>query len=155
VITHRPRRLDDVLYVGYERYHVTTCTHRRAPVFADAAAAAYAIVQLRRSASKHAFALAAYCFMPDHVHLLVYGTSLGSDFRAFVADFKQATGFAHRRATGRLLWQAGYHERVLRSDEQTEVAACYILGNPVRSGLTAAWGEYPHAGSDLFEYKTI
>jgi putative transposase len=40
----------------------------------------------------------------------------------------------------------GYFDHVLRSDEDTYRHALYMLGNPVRAGLTQAIGEYPYAG---------
>jgi hypothetical protein len=36
----------------------------------------------------------AYCFMPDHAHVLAYGISVQADFRAFVVHFKKLTGYA-------------------------------------------------------------
>jgi REP element-mobilizing transposase RayT len=91
--------------------------------------------------------------MPDHVHLLVYGTSLDADLRALVVHFKKLTGFEYSQRAGRRLWQAGYHDRVLRDDESTEAVARYVLENPVRAGLAREIGEYPHAGSDMYDAK--
>jgi REP element-mobilizing transposase RayT len=85
--------------------------------------------------------------MPDHVHASVESESDRADFQAFVKLFKQTTGFAYRKDTRRFLWQPGYHERVLRSDEATDVVIRYILENPIRAGLSTAVGEYGFAGS--------
>jgi putative transposase len=142
-----------VSYVGYQRYFLTSCTASRRRAFEDRKLAESCIFQLRHSARRHDFALAAYCFMPDHFHALVYGTSLQADLRAFVSHFKKLTGFSYRRQAGRALWQIGYHDRILRDEETTETVARYILGNPLRAGLTMRWGEYPFAGSDLYDYK--
>ena len=70
------------------------------------------MLQLRRSAAAHAFALAAYCFMLDHMHVLAYGTSEDADLREFVAHFKKLTGFEYARLVGKRLWQPGYYDRV-------------------------------------------
>ena len=69
--------------------------------------------------------------------------------------FKKLTGFSYRRQFGLALWQIGYHDRILRDEETTEKVARYILGNPLRARLTRTWGEYPFAGSDLYEYRQI
>ncbi len=100
-------------------------------------------------------ALVAYCFMPDHVHLLVYGTSETSDLRAFVVDFKKVTGFEYRQRHGRHLWQRGYFDRILRDDESTEAVVRYTLENPVRGGLAGQLGEYPLAGSDMYDLRGL
>ena len=93
--------------------------------------------------------------MPDHVHLLVYGTSERADLRAFVVHFKKLTGFEYARRVGRCLWQPGYYDRVLRDEESTETIARYVLGNPIRAGLARHPREYPFAGSDLYDARAI
>jgi len=93
--------------------------------------------------------------MPDHVHVLAYGDSLQADFRAFVIHFKKASGFQYSRTKQKKLWQPGYHERILRDDESTESVAMYIFANPIRAGLTQVFGEYPYAGSELYDYRQV
>jgi putative transposase len=85
--------------------------------------------------------------MPDHVHILLRGDLPGSDLPAFVFAWKQSSGYRYRRAYAQRLWQVGYFERVLRDEEDTETLVKYILGNPVRKGLTSALGDYPYAWS--------
>jgi putative transposase len=92
---------------------------------------------------------------PIHLHLLVYGTSLDADLQAFMIHFKKVTGFEYSKRFKRRLWQSGYHDRILRDDESTEATARYILENPVRAGLAHQIGEYPFAGSDLYDVRAI
>jgi len=153
MITDQPRRLDGVPYVGYQRYFVTSCTTDRHKAFINPDVSERCTAQLRTTAALHEFAIAAYCFMPDHLHLLLYGTSEAADLRRCISRYKQITGFEYRSRHGRKLWQPGYHDRVLRDEEATETIARYILGNPLRAGLSKEWGEYPFAGSDLFDYR--
>jgi hypothetical protein len=93
--------------------------------------------------------------MPDHVHVVAYGTSLSSDFPTFVNHFKQTTGYACARRSGHRLWQPGFYDRILCDDESTEAVARYVLENPIRAGLTRALGEYPFAGSDLYDVEGV
>ena len=155
VVPDRPRRLRDFPDVGYQRYFLTVCTADRHWAFDANVTAHEAIVHLRRSARSHDFALAAYCFMPDHVHVLVYGTTERADFRAFALLFKKLTGFYYRKHVGRRLWQAGHYEHVLRADEMTDTVARCILENPIRAGLSQALGEHPSAGSGLFDCRLV
>jgi len=157
VITKRPRRLDGFPYVGYQRYFLTTCTAFRRPLFTNAPLVSRIVEQLMHNAAHFEFSILAYVLMPDHVHVLAEAESERSDFPAFVKRFKQMTGFAYRRQTGQRLWQHGYHERVLRNDEVTEVVVRYILENPIRARLSTELDEYPFAGSakyDLEDLKT-
>ncbi len=77
----------------------------------------------------------AYCFMPDHVHLLLEGTSPTSDLPRLIARWKQKTGYAHRCATGAILWQGGFFDHVLRQEEDRHALVRYIIANPIRAGL--------------------
>ncbi len=45
------------------------------------------------------------------------------------------------------LWQEGYYERVLRSDEATETVVRYVLDNPVRAGLVQRAEDYSFSGA--------
>jgi REP element-mobilizing transposase RayT len=107
------------------------------------------------NANHFEFAVLAYCLMPDHLHTLVEARSERSDFQAFVKRFKQTTGFRHRHLTNQSLWQPGFHERVLRNDEASPAVVRYILENPVRAGLATEIGEYPFAGSGLYDLAAL
>jgi putative transposase len=92
-------------------------------------------------------AVLAYCFMPDHLHLLVEGEAEDSNLVGFAHAVKQRTGFAFRKRSVGPLWQKGYFEHVLRDEELTVVVARYILANPVRAGLCVEPKDYPFSGS--------
>jgi putative transposase len=155
MITARPCRLKNFDYVGFQRYFLTFCTAFRRPAFSDPAVAATLLMQMRRCATETGFAVLAYCFMPDHVHLLVAGVRADSALRSFVTRFKQASGYWYSKVNGHDLWQRGFYDYVLRDQDATGEIAGYILANPVRAGLTAAVGEYPFAGSDSFDAAGI
>ena len=75
--------------------------------------------------------------MPDHLHLLIEGTSDDSDGRRFIKAFKQYSGYCYSKTRNEKLWQRYGFEHVLRDDETTIEVVKYILGNPVRAGLAA------------------
>jgi putative transposase len=103
-------------------------------------------VLLSRAAAGNGFDVLAYCFMPDHVHLLVEGNE-GADLIEFVRVFKQRTAYYYKNAAGNPLWQRSFHDRVLRGEEGTEAVARYIWNNPVRKGLASSATDYPFIGS--------
>jgi putative transposase len=143
----RPRRLENFSYTGLHRYHVRVGTWDRQPHFSIATTVRLAIAHLLPIAESHWFAVHAYCFMPDHVHVLLCGTCAASNLPAFVGCWKQASGFEFSKREGGRLWQPGYFERVLREDEPDEIVARYIVGNPITGGLVQSLGEYPHVWS--------
>ena len=136
-------------YTGVHRYSLTICAHGRQCLFVDRDLVAAILLQIRRAAGLNQFRVLAYCFMPDHLHLVFEGLSDAADLRRFVMAWKQITGFEYSRRTGSRLWQVGFFDHVLRSDEGTERHVQYVLGNPVRAGLAPTVGEYPFAGCDL------
>ena len=88
--------------------------------------------------------------MPDHLHLLVEGTSDDSDCKRFIARAKQYSGFYYAQAHCSRLWQRYGFEHVLRDDEITLVVARYILENPLRAGLAERVEDYPFVGSLVY-----
>ncbi len=106
--------------------------------------------QIRRAATENGFAIIAYCFMPDHLHLLVEGTRDEADCLRFVTRAKQYTGYHHARAFGgRRLWQRYSYERVLRHDDDVRTIARYVVSNPIRAGLATRLEDYPFVGSSV------
>ncbi len=99
--------------------------------------------------------MVAYCFMPDHLHLLVAGCSEQSDGRRFIKLAKQFSGYAYSRSHNETLWQRYAYEHVLRSEDQTLPVARYILENPIRAGLAVSPAEYPFSGSTVHPKEAI
>ena len=114
-----------------------------------------ALTQFRESARVFAFEITAYCFMPDHAHILCVASSDASDLVSFVADAKQQSAYRFSKTVGGRLWQKGFYDHVLRDDQQMLAVVRYIVANPVRDGLTNATGEYPFCGSDAYTMQEI
>ena len=143
----RPTRLANRSYVGRAQYFLTFCAINRRPLFENGTVVDEVLAQIQRTAKEESFEVLAYCFMPDHVHLLVKGIDEESDLRQFAKLSKQRTGYEYKNRCGALLWQEGYFERVLRDDSEARHIARYIVTNPVRAGLVASAAEYAHVGT--------
>jgi putative transposase len=124
----RPPRIYGFDYRGSYPYSLTFCTFRRRRYFEDASVVSIVLREIVRTAIESASNVLAYCFMPDHLHLLVQSHSPDADLLAFVKRCRQRTTVAVNRPDGALLWQRGYHERTLRSEERVETVAKYIVG---------------------------
>ena len=142
-------------YTGFHRYFLTFCTDGRRRLFITPEVVTLVRSQILRGADQKQFAVVAYCFMPDHVHLLVEAQLDSADCRAFIRRAKQFAGFHYATTFGRRLWQRYGFERVLRDDEATLIVARYIVGNPVRAGLVANPGSYPFSGSQVYSLGDI
>ena len=147
MIPGRPKRLRGFPYIGAYRYFLTLCTFRRTHVFVTTDRVELVLEQIQRAAAAHRFAILAYCFMPDHLHLLVEGESESSGLKEFARLAKQYSGYHHRRRYGSPLWQSNLYEHVARSDERTDAIVRYIIENPVRARLVQRVRDYPFVGS--------
>jgi len=152
---HGAPRLESFPYRGLRAYSVTCCTFSRVPWF-DSGRVVWSVAgDLLVLAATHAYDVAAYCFMPDHVHLLLEAPSIDSDLRRLMSAWKQKTGYAHERAMGSRLWQNGYYDHVLRRDEDRLRMIGYLLANPLRAGLAADIREYPFWGSSVWTREEL
>ena len=139
-------RLQSFDYTGPYAYSLTISTDFRRPHFSDARFVRFCIKTLGEEAGTHQFEVLAYCFMPNHVHLLVAGLDEISHLKPFMQQFKQITGFAFKQDHGASLWHRSYHDRVLRREESIGSVAAYIWANPVRAGLVARPEDYLYSG---------
>jgi putative transposase len=155
MITRRPSRLKSFDYIGFHRYSLTFCTNYRHRHFSDPQIVSLVLSQFLRAADEEQFAILVYCFMPDHVHLLVEGLADNSDGKRFIRMGKQYSGYAFSQQVGDRLWQPWGFEHVLRGEEDTYVVARYILQNPVRAGLVSNVLDYPHLGSGVYRIADL
>jgi putative transposase len=156
-IIHKKRvRLKGFDYRGFFRYFVTICTYNKEWVFKnDLLLVDWLTDILREKSSSFRFKVWAYCFMPDHLHLLIEGKDSNSDMRKFISSYKQSTGFSYKKKTGLPLWQISYYEHVLRKEEDTMNVARYIFNNPVRKELVDDFRKYKSLGSFEFDLFTL
>ena len=138
-------RLPPESYKGPAAFSVTVSTAGRAPLFKKPETVQLCLSALSETASLHHMDVLAYCFMPDHLHLLVQARDDGS-FLRFMKAFKQISGYRYRRSAMQPLWQKGYYDHVLRREEDVNQVAEYIMHNPVRAGLVDSPGKYPSSG---------
>jgi putative transposase len=88
--------------------------------------------------------LYAYCFMPDHVHIVmaVKGQKSAIDL---IAGFKSvSTKESWKFGFEGKLYQRRFYDRFVRKDEDLKEAVLYVLNNPVRKGIVQKWGDYPY-----------
>jgi putative transposase len=152
---HGPGHLPAANYLGLRRYFVTFCTHSRRPLFTAPDRVDLVRSQILRAAQANAFAISAYCFMPDHLHLLVEATADDADGLRFIGRAKQVSGFHHMQTFGVRLWQRYAFERILRNDEAVLGVARYILENPIRARLVERVEDYPFCGSVAYSLAEI
>ena len=68
-------RLPRGSYIGHQWYFLTACTQDRIPRLQDDALVGQHLDLLTDRAKEKCFDIQAYCFMPDHLHLLMSGNT--------------------------------------------------------------------------------
>jgi len=133
---------------------ITTCTHERRPILANAA-----IHQvLRREWSglrrRHGWAAGRYVVMPDHVHFLVRPAGRPErPLATAVGKWKEwtARGMARLGVARSPVWQPEFFDHLIRSEESLEEKWRYVQENPVRAGLVERAEDWPWSGAIDFE----
>ena len=143
MIKDRPNRLD-LIYINQPLCFVTFTTRdRRAiPSLDDAQLALQRYA--RCGIDKFNVALGRYVIMPDHVHLFVRGDQNFS-LSAWIGGLKRAASVAVK---SRYLWQPGFFDHILRSDESYAEKWKYVRDNPVRAGLVKAADDWLYQGEN-------
>ena len=151
----RSLRLRGFDYRTPHTYHLTWGTARRKPLLTDPDLTKRLIEILKQEAKGYGMLLYAYCFMPDHVHLLLCPEE-GKDPMKFVQRYKGKTTRIYWRVSRQAkLWQRGFYDHILRSEENLQHATRYILENPVRKGIANSFIDYPFSGSAVFDKNVL
>ena len=130
MIKDRPHRLD-LIYINQPLYFVTFATRDRRSI-RSLDGAQLALQQYARCAIvKFNVALGRYVIMPDHVHLFVRGDR-DLTLSSWIGGLKRAMSVA---VNSPRLWQPGFFDHILRSDESYAEKWKYVRENPVRAGL--------------------
>ncbi len=126
-------------------YMVTTVTHARRALFLDFTMARCVVNELRHAHETGRVHSLAWVLMPDHLHWLIQlGTS--DTLASVMKSIKGRSATAIRRLDPQqhTIWQHGYHDHALRSDEHVPGVAEYMANNPLRAGLVDQIGDYSH-----------
>ncbi|MFH1362176.1 MAG: transposase [bacterium] len=146
----RPR-VKDFLYKGQYAYFITICTNLKKSVFVSKEAFELVYGYLLDTSKEFNFGIYAYCFMPDHLHLLLVAEDETADLNGFIKTFKQKSAFYFKKEFGEKLWQPSFYDHVLRKRESLNKIAEYIFYNPVRKGLVEDYRDYQYLGTLMFE----
>lgn len=137
MIKGKPPRLARI-FVNQPLYFVTLCTRDRKRLLGTADVheefRAYCLRGVDRNVG-----VGRYVIMPEHIHLFVRGST----------EFKLGIwirGLKRALCERPQVWQPGFFDHVLRSDESYGEKWRYVRDNPVRAQLVSAAEQWPFAG---------
>lgn len=154
-IREKKHRLPPAAYRGQKNVAFTCCVENRQPLFRDPAVVAAMLPVLAEQTAKYGCLVGVYCFMPDHLHLVLCGQTVRSDAKKAVDEFKGKTGLwlgTHRPA---FAWQDGYHDHVIRKGDDWRRQVFYAYNNPVRRGLAEDAATWPFTGAIGFDLTEL
>ena len=124
-------------------YLLTTATSGRHPVLRDFALGRLVVAELKSAQLDGWVQSLAWVLMPDHLHWLIELGDSSLDELMRRVKTNSARVINRQRSSSGPLWQAGYHDRALRQEEDVQAVARYVAANPLRAGLVARLGDYP------------
>jgi REP element-mobilizing transposase RayT len=160
----RSTRLAGYDYGSNGAYFLTICSHERRPLFCQIlngrleASGIGAIVEQawnRTATVRRGILLDSLVLMPNHLHAILVLNARNDDGKenkkrigsfeapasevgSIVRGFKAAVTSAVVKQTpglGGTVWQRGYHDRIVRSEEELEWFREYIANNPLKREL--------------------
>jgi len=141
-------------YKGQYAYFVACATYKKEHYFVDYKVVDLVLSILKDCSIHYGFGIYVYCFMPDHLHMLLTAEEKASLLN-FMRQFKQSSSYTFKKMNGNPLWRRSYYDSVLRSNEMLDDVAWYIINNPVRKGLTDDYRNYTFLGSFLFDVREL
>jgi REP element-mobilizing transposase RayT len=126
-------------------YLVTFTTSKRTRLFDNPDLARIACSALSDPRLWQSARLLAWVLMPDHWHGLIELGATGELSRT-VQRLKSNTARRLRIENPDFgpVWEKGFHDRAIRSDESLLYLARYVVCNPVRAELVKRVGDYPY-----------
>ena len=124
-------------------YHISTATMNRVPVLGTLRCGRAVVASLAREQVRQGAHTLAFVVMPDHFHWLLQ-LPRHVDLSQCVSNVKSSSAkvINRLRNTSGPIWQHGFFDRGIRSDEDLIAVARYIVANPLRAGIVEDIGRY-------------
>ena len=128
-------RLRDFDYSASRVYFVTIVVSGRRTLFYNQEFGKEVIDCLMNLREKMKFNLYGYCLMPDHFHALNGIGEFEKDLGKICGAFKSLTTRIYWKYGKDALWQRGYHDHIIRNEEDFFECLKYTKENPIKKNL--------------------
>ena len=144
---HHLKRLDHI-WTSNPHYFITVCTADRAKVLAYDRVVEVLLTEWEGSLTHRGWAIGSYCVMPDHVHFFCTDAEHKIPLRIFIGKWKEWTSKRMQNILGVKggIWQPGFFDHLLRSDESYSEKWDYVWRNPVRAELVSDPDDWSFSG---------
>ncbi len=129
----------------WHSHYLTFSTHHRRKYLLDDRICEVLAERINEASKELNFAVLAYVFMPDHVHLLIHPMNEFYDIAAILSAIKKGPSkrAKNQKWISTALWErgGGYDSNIFSPKPRQDCIA-YILQNPVRKGLVESSLEF-------------
>ena len=139
------------IYLNEYPYMITTVTRRRVPLFNDPFAADVVLRSILFGRRQNWYKLLGFVVMPDHLHLIIIpGDKNVSE------GMKSLKAFSARKINSLFcgkgsIWQRGFYDYILETEEKVISRIRYIEENPLRKGLVDNLEDYKYSSARFRE----
>ena len=154
-IREKKHRLPLECYRGKIFVAFTANTYQKTQFFIRRSIVSPIIDMLERALVRNDCVSPAYCFMPNHLHIIIHGLSDAADTWRAMVDFKQLSGYWFSKNNYPVKWQKDFYDHIIRKNEDLAAQIQYIWDNPVRKKLVSDWKEYPFIGAIRYEVNDM
>lgn len=128
-------------------YLITTVTLNRKPIFENQNAADILLKATLFGRKRQWYSLLSFVIMPDHMHLIIVPTN-----KNVSGCMQSLKGFSAREINRTLnqkdsIWQSGFFDYILDTEEKVLSRMKYVEGNPVRKGLCSQVEDYKYSSA--------
>ena len=128
-------------------YMVTTATVDRKPIFKNKTLANILLKAIWFGKTQNWYHLLSFVIMYDHLHLIIVPNR-----KNISRCMKSLKGYSARRINIKLgdrgsVWQSGFYDYILDSEEKILRRMLYIEENPVRQGLVENAEDYEYSSA--------
>lgn len=136
-------------------YMTTTLTLHRKPMFKNKNAANILMEAIWFGKRQSWYHLLSFVIMYDHLHLIIVPKE-----KNISQCMKSIKGYSARRINSKLghrgsVWQAGFYDYILDSEEKILRRLIYVEENPVRMGLVENAEDYEYSSARYREEMDI
>ena len=125
-------------YVEGGTFFFTLVTHDRNAIFHDSSSIEVCLSIIKQTQKYHPFELVAFCFIPDHLHVLVTLPDGQKDYSTIIKEIKRKVTKDLRwehNTPSLIVWQKRFWERTIRDEHDFKIHFDYIHYNPIKHGF--------------------
>jgi putative transposase len=136
-------------------YMTTTVTINRKPIFKNENAANILLEAIWFGKRQNWYHLLSFVIMYDHFHLIMVPNR-----KNISQCMKSLKGYSARRINSALgdrgsIWQSGFYDYILDSEEKISSRILYVEENPVRKGIVENAEDYEYSSARVREEMDI